>query len=54
MTSIQQPIRVRREGPLQPVNYLILNYDTIVEDALAMVDIPYSDDLDGGDSLVGP
>ncbi len=48
VTSIHRPIRVGRQGPSQPVNYLVLNYDTIVEDALAMVSIPYADGLSGG------
>ena len=48
VSSIHRPIRVGRQGPSQPVNYLVLNYDTIVEDALAMVSIPYADGLSGG------
>ncbi len=48
VTSIHRPIRVGRQRPSQPVNYLVLNYDTIVEDALAMVSIPYADGLSGG------
>ena len=48
VSSIHRPIRVGRQGPSQPVNYLVLNYDTIVEDALAMLSIPYADGLTGG------
>ena len=48
VSSIHRPIRVGRQGPSQPVNYLVLNYDTIVEDALAMISIPYADGLSGG------
>ena len=48
VASLHRPIRVGRRGPSQPVDYLVLNYDTIVEDALAMVSVPYADGLRGG------
>ena len=34
--------------PSQPVDYLVINYDTVVEDALALESIPYADGLYGG------
>ena len=34
--------------------YLVLNYDTIIEDALGLGNIPYADGLSGGASgMVG-
>ncbi len=48
VSSIHRPIRAGRRGPSEPVSYLVLNYDTIVEDALALARIPYADGLSGG------
>ena len=48
VTSVHQPVRVGRPAPVQPVDYLVLNYDTIIEDALALGRIPYADGLYGG------
>ena len=48
MTSVHRPARVGRPAPAQPVDYLVLNYDTIIEDALAFGNIPYADGLYGG------
>ena len=49
VTSIHRPARVGRPAPAaQPVDYLVLNYDTIIEDALALGNIPYADGLYGG------
>ena len=48
VTSVHRPLRVGRQGISQPVDYLVLNYDTIVEDSLAMARIPYADGLSGG------
>ena len=48
VTSIHRPLRVGRQGLSRPVDYLVLNYDTIIEDSLAMARIPYADGLSGG------
>lgn len=48
VTSVHQPLRVGRQGISKPVDYLVLNYDTIVEDSLAMARINYTDGLSGG------
>ena len=48
VASVHQPIRVGRPAPSQPVDYVVLNYDTIIEDALALGNIPYADGLYGG------
>ena len=48
VTSIHRPLRVGRQGLSQPVEYLVLNYDTLIEDSLAMARIPYADGLSGG------
>ena len=48
VTSVHRPLRVGRQGISQPVDYLVLNYDTIVEDSLAIERIPYADGLSGG------
>ncbi len=50
VTSVHRPLRVGRQGNSQPVDYLVLNYDTIVEDSLAMAGIQYSDGLSGGET----
>ena len=48
VASIHRPLRVGRQGLSRPVDYLVLNYDTIIEDSLAMARIPYADGLSGG------
>ena len=48
VAAVHKPIRVGRPVSSQPVEYLVLNYDTIVEDALALESITYSDGLHGG------
>ncbi len=48
VASIHRPLRVGRPTSPQPVDYLVLNYDTIMEDSLASEGIPYSDGLFGG------
>ena len=48
VSSTHRPIRVGRRGPSEPVSYLVLNYDTVVEDALALARVPYADGLSGG------
>ena len=48
INSVHKPTRVGRLADTRPVDYLILNYDTIIEDALAMEKVPYADGLYGG------
>ena len=48
VASVHRPLRVGRQGLSQPVDYMVLNYDTIIEDSLAMAKIPYADGLTGG------
>ena len=48
VSSVHEPLRVGRPSPVSPVDYLVLNYDTIIEDALALEKIPYADGLSGG------
>jgi len=44
--AVHWPSRDGRGSRL--VNYLVLNYDTVIEDALALEKIRYSDGIDGG------
>ena len=46
--AVHQPVRVGKAAPGSIVDYLVLNYDTAVEDALAIERIPFSDGIDGG------
>ena len=46
--AVHQPVRVGKAAPGSTVDYLVLNYDTVVEDALAIERIPFSDGIDGG------
>ena len=46
--AVHQPIRVGKAAPGSIVDYLVLNYDTLVEDALAIECIPFSNGIDGG------
>ena len=46
--SVHRPTRVGRPAPSQPVDYLVLNYDTVIEDSLALQNIPYADGIYGG------
>ena len=46
--AVHQPVRVGKAVPGSIVDYLVLNYDTVVEDALAIERIPFSDGIDGG------
>ena len=50
VASVHRPIREGRPQPVEPVDYLILNYDTIIEDALAVENIKYADGFNGGAS----
>ena len=46
--AVHQPVRVGKAVPGSVVDYLVLNYDTVVEDALAIECIRFSDGIDGG------
>lgn len=46
--ALHQPMRPGKAGFSQPVDYLVMNYDTLIEDALALSKIPYSDGMAGG------
>ncbi|GLQ00091.1 hypothetical protein GCM10007891_19440 [Methylophaga thalassica] len=44
----QHSARPGKYSQAQSVDYLILNYDTLVEDSLALAQIPFSDGMEGG------
>lgn len=46
--AVHRPVRVGKAAPSSIVDYLVLNYDTVIEDALAFERIPFSDGIDGG------
>jgi hypothetical protein len=46
--AIHKSIRPGKWATDQSVDYLVLNYDTLLEDALALETMPFSDGLDGG------
>jgi len=46
--AVHSPIRTGRVKPFQDATYIVLNYDTTIEDALALEMIPFSDGMDGG------
>ena len=46
--AVHRPARPGKAVPMSVVDYLVLNYDTVVEDALAIERIPFSDGIDGG------
>lgn len=46
--AVHLPLRPGKSGTNPPVDYLVLNYDTLVEDALAIEKLHYSDGLGGG------
>jgi hypothetical protein len=46
--AVHRPLRVGKAAPGQVVDYLVLNYDTAIEDALALERVPFSDGMDGG------
>ena len=48
ISLVQKPIRDDKATPSRQVDYLVLNYDTIVENALALQKIKYSDGISGG------
>ncbi len=46
--AVHRPLRPGKTNIGQIVDYLVLNYDTLMEDALALERVPFSDGLDGG------
>lgn len=46
--SVHRPLRPGKMHVNQPIDYLVLNYDTLIEDALALERLPFADGLDGG------
>lgn len=48
VAAVHRPTRVGKAAPGQVVDYIVLNYDTAIEDALALERVPFSDGLDGG------
>ncbi len=48
VVAVHRPLREGRTAPGQVVDYLVLNYDTAIEDALALERVPFSDGIDGG------
>lgn len=46
--AVHRPLRPGKKASGEVVDYLILNYDTMLEDALALERIRFSDGLDGG------
>lgn len=46
--AVHRPLRPGKLSLNQPVDYLILNYDTLIEDALALERFPFADGIDGG------
>ena len=48
VAAVHRPLRVGRQNSSHPVDYLVLNYDTIIEDALALEGISYADGMKGG------
>lgn len=48
VAAVHRPVRVGKAAPNSVVDYLVLNYDTAIEDALALERISFSDGIDGG------
>ncbi len=48
VAAVHRPLRVGKAAPGQVVDYIVLNYDTAIEDSLALERIPFSDGIDGG------
>lgn len=46
--ALHRPLRPGTPTSGQRVDYLVLNYDTVLEDALALERVPFADGLDGG------
>lgn len=46
--AVHHPLRPGKSVAAKPVDYLVLNYDTLVEDALALERLEYADGMGGG------
>jgi hypothetical protein len=46
--AVHRPVRPGKAVGDKPVDYLVLNYDTLIEDALALEKVRFADGLDGG------
>ena len=46
--TLHVPQRPGASSGVRPIDYLVLNYDTILEDALSLERITYADGIDGG------
>ena len=46
--AVHRPLRPGKDLPGQSVDYLVLNYDTVLEDALALERVAFADGIDGG------
>jgi len=46
--AVHRPLRPGKSVLPKPVDYLVLNYDTLIEDALALEKLTYADGMDGG------
>jgi hypothetical protein len=46
--AVHRPLRPGKADNSQIVDYLVLNYDTLLEDTLAIERVPFADGLDGG------
>lgn len=46
--AVHRPQRPGKSPSGQTVDYLVLNYDTVLEDALALERVPFADGLEGG------
>ncbi len=48
--AVHRPLRPGRNSTTRPVDYLVLNYDTLIENALALEKLRYADGMSGGNS----
>lgn len=48
--AVHRPARPGRTIATRPVDYLVLNYDTLIESALALQKLRYADGMNGGNS----
>ena len=48
--AVHRPSRPGRTVTTRPVDYLVLNYDTLIESALALERLYYADGMNGGNS----
>ncbi|MCY3765461.1 MAG: SIR2 family protein [Gemmatimonadetes bacterium] len=46
--AVHRPVRVGKATTGSAVDYLVLNYDTVIEDALAIERVTFSDGIEGG------